>query len=249
MTDSYSLSVEGFALKTGSMSLSSPRPILGYVYRNFERVGISRPTQNGSPVTVLGLPDTVKLVDSTRVPLTPALQGYWFGLLRQYAPAAWTDDQVKIAWKSLTHGGRAFTNGHGWNNGYADYINGVNLDASPMMYEPIITGGNVIALRSLTKVIIAGVLCYPVDVLDSNLSPTTYENTRWTIQWATISRREGYIAATGKWTREDKEIRFPQLGDRDVPVPLLTRSGINFIPVARVRVLTSDDPIPNPYVF
>lgn len=248
MTASYMLTVNGFKTKSGKIDLNDPRPLLAYVLRNYERVGMSRPTQNNSPITITGLPDTCKLLDAAWIPLTEPLQWYWYGLLRANAPAAWTDTQVKAAWKSLTHGGRAFTNKHGWNNGYADYVNGVNLGSLPMSYEPIVTGGNVVALSSLDKVTIAGTVCYQVLVLDSETSPVAYSDKRWFVQWATISRREGYNILTGKWAREDREIQFPQLGGRSVPVPLLTKGGMNFIPVHRVSLLNSDDPIPYPYV-
>lgn len=248
-TGTYTLSIQGFADVSGVLDFTSPRPLLGYVLRNYERAGVSRPTQIGSPITVLGLPDTNKLINSTFVPLTEPLQRYWYGLLRAYAPPSWTDAQVKGAWKSLTYGGRAFTNGHGWNNGYADYINGVNLGAQPMGYEPIVTGGNVVELVSTAKYSVGGHVCYKINVLDTNISPTTYQDMRWFVQWATISRREGYNSTTGKWTREDREMRFPQLGGaNNVPVPLFTKGGKNYIDVTRVRVLTSSDPIPYPYV-
>lgn len=248
MIGSYTLSVGGFRPKTGQIDFNAPRPPLAYVMRNYERFGMSRPTQNKSPISILGLPDTCKFLNAAWIPLTESLQWYWFGLMKKYAPADWTNTQLKAAWKSLTHGARAFTNKHGWNDGYADYINNVNVDAPPMAYEPIVTGGNVVALASFDKVTIAGVVCYSVQMLDSDMPPSTYLDNRWLVQRATISRREGYNLLTGKWRREDREIWFPQLGGNDVPVPLLTKGGKNFIPVHRVSLLTSDDPIPTPYV-
>jgi hypothetical protein len=55
------------------------------------------------------------------------------------------------------------------------------------------------------------------------------------------------LQPNGTWLREDIEIPFPQLGGADVPVPLWSKSGTNYIRADRVRELAPGEPIPSPY--
>lgn len=202
------------------------RPIRrGWVKRNFDRVGLSRPTENGNPPRIFGLPDTCKLKNSDLVTLRSPMQWYWFTLLERSAGSSMTLAEVKNAFRSLTRGDAAFTNQHGANNGYQDFVNGLNPGADPMKFEPIITTGLVEILGDPRT--IKGELCYPIKVIRDTWNPNAdsvnMQNHPEVIFKAAISRREGYNEATGVWAREDLEIPFGQLGGRDVPVPLFSR--------------------------
>lgn len=248
MNGTYSFALNGYKPITGPISLQAQRPAyLAYVLKNYERTGVSRPTQNSAPLSTLGLPDTVKTVQPTWVSLTEKLQRFWYNLLKSYGPSTWTESQYKNAWHSLTHGARAFTNKRGWNNGYRDFIWGINETAEPMMFEPIVTGGNVVSLVSPEKVSIGGAMCYQIYTLDPVENPSNYELSPWFVYEATISRREGYNAETQKWAREDLEICFPQLAGRPVPIPLFSKGGRNYIVASRVRILGESEPIPPIY--
>lgn len=243
------------------------RPIRrGWVMRNFERIGLSRPTENGNPPRIFGLPDTTKLARSDLVSLRESLQWYWFHLLQLSAGSSMTTAEVKNAFRSLTRGDSAFTNRHGADNGYQDYVNGLNPGAQPMKYEPIITVGLVEILGDPKN--IGGVPCYPIKVIREDWPPdpgiVNMQNHPEVIFRATISRREGYDVDTDVWAREDMSIPFPQLRGRDVPVPLFSRDygegnlyglpadspfTVNYIAVSRVRVLPADSALPPTYVF
>lgn len=81
---------------------------------------------------------------------------------------------ARVQWAGLTHGGRAFTNGRGWNNGRRDYIQPYNPTATKMVEQE-----NVVCSTNLLKVIgdpvpftlnylgvTARHLHYPVEALD-----------------------------------------------------------------------------------
>lgn len=259
---------EFFTTSDGRRFIPEPAPTMrrGWVDRNFVRSGMSRPTQIGAPIRIQGLPDTTKFVNADRVPLTRALQEFWFALLRRDAPHLSLAEH-KSAWRSLTHGGRAFTNGKGWNNGYADYISGVNTNAEPMSMEPIITVGLVELLGDPLHIPGAGE-CWPVKVLRANAAhsaETINQSThREVIFRAVVSRREGYNEMKGEWAREDLSIPFPQLGGADVPVPMLSRDTgdgpryglpvpspftVNYIAADRIRELPAETAVPATYIF
>lgn len=240
------LQVDGFQAKTGTLS---PRRYC-YVLRNFERFGMSRPTQNGAANAILGLPDTCKLLYPVPVPLTPILQGYWFGLLKRVQPG-WRIMDLIAAWRSLTKDGRAFTDHVSWSNGFADYIQKLNLEHAPMCLNPITCGGNV-------HEIIEGPMrqggkdVYKIVTLDPDVIQAgdeefyNREKHPELVFAATISRRED-LKKDGTWLREDLENPFPQLGGMTVPVPLFSKGGFNFIEADRVREINPDAPFPNPY--
>jgi len=153
-------------------------------------------------------------------------------------------DELKSAWSSLTHGARAFTNRKGWNNGYCDFINRVNLDSEPMGFEPIWTGGALLEILgpAVNKV---GKPHWPVRVLTPSEVSTAEEINHDTrpevVFFATVTRRERLPDGTRRVNR------FPQLMGKDVPVPLFSTTAENYIRGERVRLLPRGAPIPNPY--
>lgn len=236
---------------------SLPLPITGrtfaYVYRNFERpgVGVSRPTEKRiRAIHVGGLPDTCKLIDSRYVSLTHDWQEWWFCLLGRSAPHLSIAD-LKHAWSGLIQGDRAFTNFHGPQNGYADYINNINSKKEPAKFEPIITGGNVVEVIGgpIRK---AGKLCWMIRAIDATKAPPDIDlvNRRkdpYVVFAATDSCRRDYDKNKNRWLREHVEEPFPQLKGSEVPVPLLSLQGYNFIETCRVRIMKPGEAVPYPY--
>jgi hypothetical protein len=228
--------------------------IFARVLRNFEHpgIGVSRPTQNGSALKVGGLPDTVKLLECRWIPLTRAMQEFWFAQLVQSAGGTMSPKELKSAWAALTCGWRAYTNRHGWDNGYADFINGVNIGKAPMGFEPIITGGNVVEITDSQPIRKYGVLYWKIRTIDvHNFNITAAEVDRntdpYVITLATNSCRRDFDINRKKWMNERVEEPFPQLNGKDVPVPLFSDKPYNYIDASRVRILKPGEAIPRPY--
>lgn len=217
--------------------------IYGFVKHDYQLYGVSRPERNNAPPNIMGLPEVHKLVDAGRIKLTKSLQYFWFGLLKKSASDIMSDIELKIAWRSLTHGGRAFTNGAG-SNTHADYISNKNLNKTPMLMEPIICGG------ALVKIIGEGRKygedCWKIETINSNSVDLniTYETHPYFIYCATNSTRN--ILPNG--TRKTEQ--FWQLEGRNVYVPIMTKNS-NFNWIQKYKVETIDWSIgqmpPNPY--
>lgn len=198
-----------------------------------------------------GLPETEKCILNTWEEMTREWQEFWFALLERVCPLGWPLAQTKDAWANLTHGARAFTNKHGWNDGYADYINGVNLDKQGMKQENVTTCGNVV-LQAGEPVMKNGILVLPIVTLDRNLHPPMVDDVivrPWFIHTATICRPE-HVDETPRVDAPNgtfSVIQFPQAGGNDVPVPLITKGGRNYIAMRRLRKLADGERIPSPY--
>ncbi|MGZ9221236.1 MAG: hypothetical protein ACXW4Q_03945 [Anaerolineales bacterium] len=230
----------------------------GYLLHDYDLYGLSRPSRNRAPVSAQGLPETIKTVNPEFMPLTRQWQNYWVDLFslspynKLYDGLTSAEKSIiKQAFKSVTKGNRAFTNRRGWDDGYADYINGVNTNASPMEQETINCGGNVVELLS-GVIRVGGKDVYQVLTLDGDQPPPdpldiNHGTAPWLIFKATISRREGYDKRTGKWAREDIVIPFDQLQNHDVPIPFMGKGSFNYIEAERIRVLPDSSPLPDPY--
>jgi len=203
----------------------------------------SLPPLPDNPNADQGVPETCKLYDSRRVRLTKKLQEFWFGLLLKYNPDM-TLQAAKRDWASLTDGHRFITNGQGWNEGYADYINNVNTETDGMGYEPLITGGNIVEILGPAENKPGGLRWFPIKCIDppSNLdvSIINLEKTPELIYNATVIRREVYV---GKTRVVDP---FSQFNDNSL-VPLFSPNGVNFIETTRVAFLPRGSVKPSPY--
>lgn len=230
----------------------------GYLLHDYDVYGLSRPSRNRASRSTQGLPETIKALNPIFMPLTVQWQKYWvdlFSLSRfdklYYELNSTEKSIINRAFRSVTKGNRAFTNRRGWDDGYADYINGVNTDASPMEQETINCGGNVVELLS-DIIRVGGKDVYQVVTLNGDQPPPdpleiNHETAPWLVFKATISRREGYDKRTGKWAREDIVIPFDQLQNRDVPIPFMGKGSFNYIEAERIRVLPDGSPLPDPY--
>lgn len=115
---------------------------------DYDLYGLSRPSRNDAARSVNDLPETVKVLQPVFMPITEPWQYYWvdlFGLslydklYRQLTNPE--TDEIKQAFRSVTKGDRAFTDRHGWDDGYADYINGENPGAGPWSRRRLIVAG------------------------------------------------------------------------------------------------------------
>ncbi len=139
-----------------SVSLSNREyrkfPISGEYARvlaDYERTSDHRPRTHGQyPETIpsidyinmksynsnVGVPDVINLYDDLWVKLDEKKQWLWmdincmsqFGTIYRLLKPEQKKEAME-SYKSLTHGGRAFTNGTGWNDGRKDYVIPENL--------------------------------------------------------------------------------------------------------------------------
>lgn len=121
------------------------RGLLGFIEHDFQSSETSfLPRVYGEKY---GLPETEKLGDNMAEDMVEAWQWFWFDLLSLFSPPEKTEAQIKQSWADLTHGAKFKTNKHGWNNGYTDYINRVNIELDkPMRWENVTTCGNPVLL-------------------------------------------------------------------------------------------------------
>lgn len=199
----------------------------------FQRTGL-----HSTPSDPFNKPDVLAGELGSVVPLVEALQWYWFGLLRMYAPGSFTEEDLKRAWKSLTRSNAAYTNDKG-SDICADFINRANLDREPITVGKYRANGGaeVNVLDDKHPVMVRGEACYKVEALNplsADLSPDKYNyvKTPWLVQLAVIDYTPAHVGP------------FPQLGGNNVPVPCFGVGGYNLLPVAALEKITGTDPGP-----
>lgn len=214
-----------------------------------------------------GFPEMVPLAPRVGVKLTRNLQWFWVKLLvlskygielienstktfesefkRILSPIQ--QEYIKSAWRGLTKGHTAFTNGRGTDE-FRDYISGINLSASeePMLWENT-TGGSLLRLEGLREYR-EGYKVLTLKTSDFHLWKNfTPERNPGYFSNATNSTPLGFDgkpSLSGPW-RVDP---FHYLGGRPVWVPIISNTGETYIRKERVRILRDGDRFP-PHAF
>lgn len=171
----------------------------------------------------IGFPDQMQIHENVWISLTKTLQDWYFSALCLYAygtipnrnTAKYKEAVTQWAW--LMEGGVCWNNGEGWRpdlGGKADYIQGKNLGASPMKWEPLILGGNQVEVigtpitirKKYLKWDAQSLVHYPIRVLDPAHLPTveSFLSDARVCHKATTIRPDG-----GKWV-------FPQFGEKTI---------------------------------
>lgn len=181
-------------------------------------------------------PETVKSLDDRFIGQGEAWQCFAFEQLRLSAGDSMTLDELKKAWAGLMDGGRAWSNDHG-SDTCADYINGTNLDKSPIALETI-TAGGAVHLCIGESIHAAGADWLPFAALDCEkpIPNVNYQTHPWLFKLSTIIRDDGHV------------IPFPQLKGLDVPVLFVAKGGVCYLRTDRVERLPAGAPFPRPYV-
>jgi len=191
----------------------------------------------------VGLPEYVSLIGDF-VRLTEPLQFYGLSLLQKSAGDTMSHEQVVHAYSWLMDGNTAFTNKFG-SGTCAFYPDGRNLDKEDMRQFPVVTGGNYFELLDTTPLLVYGQLCWKIKAF--NINEPFPDPANW---------REDYrvFRATNSWATRmaDGSIKrgvdeFPQLGGKDVPVPLLSNSGFFFIRCIDSVFVDPFEPLKSPY--
>lgn len=258
------------SIQVGKQAVTQPPPTVrrlppgrkfGWIKSDFALYGLSRPSYKGDGPAVLGLPQTVKVLEPVGVPLTRPWQMYWADLfsLQHYQklyPGLTRAEKAVInnALLGATVGWRAVTNKHGWDNGYAEYWTNQNSGAQPMQQETINFGCNVVELVTGKIERKGGKDVYRVYTLNGEEHPpdATKVNqflTPWLVPYGNISRREKILDPrtqkwTGRWT-ENIVIHWPQLPS-GVPIPFMGKWDQNFIISDRIKILPDNAPVPDP---
>ena len=184
-----------------------------------------------------GLPSVFKLNMGSAdhpVVMTEKIQRWMFRMLKESTGML---DPTQC-WRNLTEHQKAYTNGMGREDGYTDWILGVNLvEDSGMKLDLTIANGATIKILG-DKFKRGGEWVYPFEVLnasDPSILNLTYAKAWWLVFAATNS--------TVDPVTEGRVDPFPYGGARDVPVPLLANnttvghieSGwVEFLPVEHV---------------
>jgi hypothetical protein len=201
----------------------------------------------GKPKPRTGEPEVVTTYSSgSFVTLNEAWQDYWFALLTRGSMGTMTNSQLISAWANLTVDGRAFTDHHAYNDGYADYIQKVHLDKSPIGFNPLTCGGNVVSIDETDYFFRYGDTYYRVQTLDPinddppDINKVNPDVTPYLVHWATNASI--IQLDDGTWEVD----QFPQLGGTlGVPFPFMAK-GKNYIAASKIVKIT-DGKIPNPY--
>lgn len=236
--------------------------VFGFCYHDYDLHKLSRPTYNGAPRSIVGLPETVSLRDRNGfVLLTEEIQWQWYrwNLL--------TSNQLedKNSFFSLTTSDRAFTNRYGSNQkgdfpACANYPCGTNLDAEPMRLFPLLCGGAYIKIIGGigTSLLTFETMSSTEDL--SKYSPFSHphlfykptNSIREEIWWDKKTHKivpKGTIGSiwSEKWI-EHKVTPFPQFKNKSI-VPMITRGErFNHIEAYKVKILPFGSSVPSPFV-
>jgi len=263
------IDIHGVANPFPSKPLLPPRPagIFGFVLHDYQTSEYFRKDWNYSVPRGLfddkdrlknnqGWPEMVPFEPRVGVKLTERLQGFWFKqlILSYYGHSEFDRltpkeiEFIKEAWRGLTKGHTAFTNGKGTDTCW-DFIRGVNRNGDlPVLWENT-CGGSLLELNSAAK--------YTKGYKVKTLRTSDYE--RWK-DWTFLDHPQFFTFGTNATpflagTRDTYTTKGPwkvdpmhYLDGKHVPVPIISNAGHVFVETNRVRILRPDEPTPRPYV-
>lgn len=225
----------------------------------------------------IGMPEVMPLYWVEYYELTSAWQWFWFRqLVHSFTNYKHWDENkltagelsfLKLEWKSLTHGAKAFTNNAG-TDVFRDYIRNVNLGEDNPKQGAITTCGNVVKI--IGNPTNKGT---PIETLDGSKSPPPIEKVNrltapWLIFCATnvaANKEDGYgnwkpIIVINNGIPRHKVDPFPNLAPKDTLVPLVsngnkvdlkyTINGVNLCRnyIRTSRLISVSGEVPTPYV-
>lgn len=197
-----------------------------------------------------GLPETYPFFLSVFIPLNKAWQFFWFEQFKICSPQRAGENtnqwiaRLKKSYANTIKNGVCFTDYHAVQQGYADYINGVNPDAGGICHKTIWTGGNIMSVTGgITSK--GGESHYPIAYLNArNFPPDPAKVNMFTrpdlIHKATV--RTKIVLPDGRH-RVDP---FPQNGGDPVPYMVISKDP-QFVNAKFVRFVGKDE-VTSPYV-
>jgi hypothetical protein len=206
---------------------------------------LSRPSRNGAAMSVRGLPATARFPivgGAETVTLYEPLERWMYSLCGGNDP---------VSWRSLLSGSgksaRFFSDFAGTETNHS-FVLGTNPDAEPIKVKPMGCGGTIIKIigeRNIGRE--AGWVFEAVNPFEDF---TKIQDKFWLFFRPTNSVRIATKDAKGYFVRWLEYISEPfhQFDNRTL-LPIFAQSGReNYIQKSRVRVLSSTEPLPSPYL-
>jgi hypothetical protein len=214
---------------------------LYYIFKDFE-IFPYKP-RNTAPC-----PATQKTLDDVFIKAIEEYQFFWFDCLMLLAPNNMTEQEIKDVFSRITHSKVAWTNKHG-SDILADYVNGKNLDRSPFEQETLMDRGNLVNVIG-DRVKEAGIYYLPCETITvTNLPPILDLIDPLT---KTIKRPDLIHAMTTitNIMLEDgtyKANSFEDFGGAIIPLPIISRTGISYVPENMLKKIDENKPYPSPF--
>lgn len=204
---------------------------------NLDIYGNPIPLTNKNGQLIMGLPETVKALDSEFIPMSMGMQFYWFDLLKLYAQVlGHGDDDLINRFRVITRPNAFKTN----NQDGANFVTKTNLGSPPLQTEIIVTGNAWLKiLDGGTKYQVRGKPAYKFATLDYHTFVAPY------VAYTKYNVAEYYFATTVK--RNGSTI--PLLGDYDIPTPNFGAKDFHFIEASRVQLQPLGSTPTSPYVI
>jgi hypothetical protein len=219
-----------------------------------------------------GIPSIIKFFNDAWTPLDRQTQLFWFELFKQQfvnrVPLSDKKflEKARAAWSDLTRGDKAFTNFSGTDT-YANYVTGERLNRGLPKQEGCTCTGNIVmgdvapvTMKGQTLIKIYTLqwgVRYDPEIVNRKLTPWWVHTA--TTEYAPKDLLGRYITldtATGKLTTWPKgKFRidpFPHCGGShtigDVPVPIFTKAGFDYLPLANLVRIDGPSAAGSPYV-
>jgi hypothetical protein len=191
----------------------------GQSYTLWHHLNSGRTLANGDPEVCR----RIVRGDELQARLSPAIERWLFGLMKECTFGRVNDDLLKKAYANLLADDRAYTDYSGWFYNQSVILD-LNIGASPMRMGYAIPNGATVMVVGKEEMV-AGKLCLPIlalDVLDPQTLKATYKDDPYTIACATNCVTEPQPMG--------KVDPFPVLGELgySTPVPILAQ-GQNYI--------------------
>jgi hypothetical protein len=171
-------------------------------------------------------PDTFRISsltagDDITIPLNRDWQMYWYSLLNKATYNQIPDAKLKERWAEITEHGRALTDNTAVQQGYADYILGLNVGAKPIRQKMLTMGGNILRVLAVTST------HYEIETLDLRQPVTDVWGKWWLINWGTQTNIYSKVTDWG-------QLNWNQIG-YGVPFLVVSDTGRAKIPKALCR--------------
>lgn len=226
-----------------AISPTIPKVKLGmyYIYKDYELFPYL--PRNTAPC-----PATLKTLYDIFIPAIKNYQVFWFNVLKALAPTYMTLEDVKAVFARITHSQTAWTNKSG-SDILADYINGTNLTLPPFEQETLVDRGNVVKVIGNRKWS-GGQWWLPFETLNINNLPAVsfvVDSVNRKILKPYLIHAMTTITTTKLEDGTYKANPFPDFNGDTVPLPIITKTGVNYIPEKMVKKIDENKPYPSPY--